>query len=121
MGSEVKYAVVLFFPQGSHSQILMIGGSNRASYIIPKKITTSEFVYPKKSLLFSIPKNPLVLFSQPKKIPLFFRDPKLLAPFIDPKELLLAKISNPKKSLGTPHHHLSLKYVKWAPGVFPFE
>ena len=28
------------------------GGSDRSSYFLPKKITTSEFVYPKKSLLF---------------------------------------------------------------------
>ena len=27
-------------------------GSDRGSYFIPKKIPTSEFVYPKKSLLF---------------------------------------------------------------------
>ena len=27
------------------------GGSDRGSYFIPKKITTSEFVYPKKSQL----------------------------------------------------------------------
>ena len=42
----------------THSQILMMrkggggGGSNRGSYFIPKKITTSKFFYPKKSLLF---------------------------------------------------------------------
>ena len=28
------------------------GGSNRGSYFISKKITTSKFFYPKKSLLF---------------------------------------------------------------------
>ena len=28
------------------------GGSDRGSYFIPKKITTSEFVYPKKLILF---------------------------------------------------------------------
>ena len=43
---------------GPHSQILMKGvgggggGSNRGSYFIAQKITTSEFDYPKKSLLF---------------------------------------------------------------------
>ena len=38
------------------------GRSNRGSYFIPKKITTSEFVYPKKSLLFlAYPKkNPFI-------------------------------------------------------------
>ena len=49
--------------QGPHSHILMTGGSDRGSYFIPKKIPTSEFVYPKKSLLF---------FSIPKKIPQCF-------------------------------------------------
>ena len=52
------------------------GVSDRGSYFIPKKITTSEFVYPKKSLLFlAYPKNSLSPFSEfrnPKKIPLFF-------------------------------------------------
>ena len=36
------------------------GGSDRGSYFIPQKITTLEFVYPKKSLLF---------LAYPKKIP----------------------------------------------------
>ena len=44
-------------PQGPHSHILMTGGSDRGSYFIPQKIPTSEFVYPKKSLFFSIPKK----------------------------------------------------------------
>ena len=44
-------------PQGPHSHILMTGGSDRGSYFIPKKIPTSEFVYPKKSLFFSIPQK----------------------------------------------------------------
>ena len=50
-------------PQGPHSHILMTRGSNRGSYFIPKKIPTSEFVYPKKSLLF---------LAYPKKIPQCF-------------------------------------------------
>ena len=41
----------------------MTGGSDRGSYFIPQKIPTSEFVYPKKSLLF---------FSIPQKIPQCF-------------------------------------------------
>ena len=50
-------------PQGPHEHILMTGGSDRGSYFIPKKIPTSEFVYPKKSLLFlAYPKNPSVYF-----------------------------------------------------------
>ena len=40
-----------------------VGGSDRGSYFIPKKITSSEFVYPKKSL------SP---FFATQKIPLFF-------------------------------------------------
>ena len=39
------------------------GGSDRGSYFIPKKIPTSEFVYPKKSLLFlAYPKKSLSVF-----------------------------------------------------------
>ena len=85
----------LLTAQGPHSQIFMTGGSDRGSYFIPKKIPFSEFIYPKKSLVFlTYPKrNPLVLFSRPKKIP---------ASFIDPKKSPLAKISDPKKSLGPP-------------------
>ena len=40
------------------------GGSDRGSYLIPKKIPTSEFVYPKKSLLFlAYPKKSLSVFT----------------------------------------------------------
>ena len=47
-------------PQGPHSHILMMGGSDRGSYFISKKIPTSEFVYPKKSVLFlAYPKKSL--------------------------------------------------------------
>ena len=112
----------IFNPQGPHSQIFMMGwegGSDRGSCFLPKKITTSEFVYPKKSLLFlTYPKNPLVLFSQPKKIsPFFLRPKKIPASFIDPKKSPLAKISDLKTSLGPPPP--SLKYVSGAPGIQP--
>ena len=40
------------YSQGPHPDILMTGGSDRGSYFIAKKIPTSEFVYPKKPLLF---------------------------------------------------------------------
>ena len=53
-------------PQGPHSHILMTGGggSDRGSYFIPQKIPTSEFVYPKKSLLFlAYPKKFLSAFA----------------------------------------------------------
>ena len=46
---QVKRNIVLH-TQGPHSHILMTGGSDRGSYFIPKKIPTSEFVYPKISL-----------------------------------------------------------------------
>ena len=92
------------------------GGSDRGSYFIPKKITTSEFVYPKKSLFFSIPpKFPYVLFSKPKKIPLCFSRPKKVpASFIDPKKSLLAEISDPKKSLGQSDSPV-IKICRWGP------
>ena len=51
-------------PQGPHSHILMTGGSDRGSYFIPQKIPTSEFVYPKKSLLIlAYPKKSLSVFA----------------------------------------------------------
>ena len=74
--------------QGPHSQISMTWVSDRGSYFIPKKTTTSEFVYPKKSLLFlahpekslssffATQKNPSGFFPRPKKIPASFIDPK---------------------------------------------
>ena len=102
-------------PQGPHSQILVTGGSDRGSYIIPKKITTSEFVYPKKSLLFlAYPKNVLSPYFATPKNPSFFRDPKNPGVFHRPKKSLLAKILNPKNSLG-PLPPPSLKYVGGAP------
>ena len=61
------------------------GGSDRGSYFVPKKITTSAFVYPKKSLLFSAyPKNLLSPFFTTKKISLFF--------FCDPKKSQSLKV-----------------------------
>ena len=40
------------------------GGSDRGLYLIPQKIPTSEFVYPKKSLLFlAYPKKSLRVFA----------------------------------------------------------
>ena len=74
------------------------GGSDRGSYFIPEKITTSEFVYPQKITTFlAYPKKSLsplfatrLFFSRFKNIP---------ASFIDPKKSLWTKISDPKKSL----------------------
>ena len=85
------------------------GVGDRGSYFIPKKITTSEFVYPRKSLLFL----------QPNKIQsVFFRDPKKSWRLSETKKITLAKISDPKKSLGRgPPLPPSLKYVNGAPGT----
>ena len=54
------------------------GGSDRGSYFLPKKITTSEFAYPKKSLLFvTYPKKSLSsFFATQKKSSLFFATQK---------------------------------------------
>ena len=83
------------------------GGSDRGSYFIPKKITTSEFVYPKKSQLllaypkkshspfFAAPKNPWVFFSRPKKNPGVFHIPQ---------KITFGQNFRPKKSLGHPRH-----------------
>ena len=52
----------------------------------------------------------------PKKSLYFFREPKKFLSFIDPKNFLLAKISDPKISLRSPPPSLSVKYVSGAPG-----
>ena len=81
------------------------GGGGRGSYFIPKKITTSDFVYPKKSLLFlAHPKNPLVLFSQPQKFPLFFyfATQKNLGVFHRPQKITFGQNFRPKKITRTP-------------------
>ena len=93
------------------------GGADRGSYFIPKKITASEFVYLKKSLLylaypkkslspfFATQKNPSVFFSRPKKNPGVFHRPK---------KITLGQNFRPKKITRTPP---SLKYVSGAPGT----
>ena len=93
--------------QGPHSQILIMGGPTEVHILYKKKITTSEFVYPKKSLLFfSIPqKNPLVLFSQPKKIPLFsFATQKHPGIIHRAKKFTFGQNFRPKKITRIPHH-----------------
>ena len=102
-----EWEILLPVAQGPHSQILMVGGSDRGSYFIPPKIISSESVYPKKSLLFLAytQKYPLVPFSQPTKTPgFFFTNQKNPSVFHRPKKITLAKISDPKKSLGPSHH-----------------
>ena len=86
-------------PRGPYSQILMTGwggggGSDRGSYFKPQKITTSEFVYPKKSLVF---------LAYPKNIPLFFfatkKNPGI---FHRPKKIILGQNFGPQKITRTP-------------------
>ena len=89
------------------------GGGDRGSYFIPQKITTSEFVYQKKSLLFyHTQKNPLVPFLQPKKIPLFvFATQKNPGVFHRPKRNhFWPKFQTQKNHSDLP----SLKYVSGA-------
>ena len=88
--------------------------SNRGSYFIPKKITTSEFAYPKKSLLFlaypkkslspffATQKNPCYFFSLPKKNPGVFHRPK---------KITFGQNFRPKKITLTPPP--SLKINMW--------
>ena len=66
-------------PQGPNSQILLTGGWVRERFIFyTQRITTSEFVYPKKSLLFiAYPKKSLIpFFATPQNPSVFLRDPK---------------------------------------------
>ena len=94
---------------GLHPQILMMGGSDRGSYFIPKKIKTSEFVRLKKSLLFlAYPKYPSVFgfFIVTQKTPgIFYR----------PKKITFCQTFRPKKINRSPPPP-SLKYVSGAPG-----
>ena len=75
-------------------------------------LTEVPILYPKKSqpqnlsiqknyyFFWYTPKNPFVLFSQPQKIPQFFSASQNISDVFDrPKKSLLAKISDPKKSL----------------------
>ena len=95
--------------RGPHSQILMTGRSDRGSYFIPKKITTSEFVYPNKSLLF---------LAYPKKsLSSFFTTQKNTGVFHRPKKITFGQYFRPKKITRTPPPP-SLKYVSGTPGEF---
>ena len=92
------------------------GGSDRGSYIIPKKITTSEFVYPKKSLLYlAYPKKSLIPFFATQKNPsvFFFATQKNPGIFHRPKKITFGQHFRPKKITRNPP---SLKYVSGAPG-----
>ena len=74
-------------------------GSDRGSYFIPKKITTSEFVYPKKSLLsLAYPKKSLGPFFATQKNPsFFFATQKNPGVFHRPKKITLGQNFRPKK------------------------
>ena len=75
-------------------------GFNRGSYFIPKKITTSQFVYPKKSLLFlAYPKKSLSpFFATPKNPSVSFRDPKNPGIFQRPKKITFGQNFRPQKN-----------------------
>ena len=86
------------------------GGSDRGSYFIPKKITTSEFVYPKKITTFS---------NIPKKIPWsLFRNPKNSLFYLSQPQKITGRVFHrPKKiTFGQNFRPPSLKYVSGAPG-----
>ena len=92
-------------------------GSDRGLYFIPKKITTSEFVNPKKSLLFLAypPLKSLSPFSATQKYLSFLRPQKFLAYFMDPKKSLWAKISDPKNHSDPPPPPSVIKICEWGP------
>ena len=111
----------IFNPQGPHSQIFMMGwegGSDRGSYFLPQKIITSEFVYPKKSLLFlTYPKKSLSsFFATQKNLSVFFATQKNPGVFHRPKKITFGQNFRPKNITRTPS---SLKYVSGAPGIQP--
>ena len=94
-------------------------GSHRGSYFMPRKITTSKFVYPKISLLYlAYPKKFLSPFFSTQKNPCFFSRPiKIQASFMDPPKSLLANISDPKISFGHPPPSPTpvIKICEWGP------
>ena len=104
-------------PQGPHSQILMTGGGDRGSYFVPKKITTSEFVYPKKSLLlFAYPKKSLSpFFATPENLSVLLRPKNIPVSFHRPQKITLDQNFRPQKITRTPFPP-SLKYVSGASG-----
>ena len=83
------------------------GGPTEVHILYPKKITTSEFVYPKKSLLF---------LAYPKKsLSPFFVTQKISASLVDPKNHFWPKFQTQKITLTPPPP--SLKHVSGAPGA----
>ena len=94
--------------QGPHSQIVMTGGEGGPTEV--------HILYPKKSQLenLSTQKNHYLFLAYPKKSPSpFFATPKNPSFFFrDPKKSFVAKISDPKKSLG---HPPIIKICEWGP------
>ena len=101
-------AFSFFSPQDGSLQINLKKERKKDSYFIPKKITTSKFVCPRKSLLFlAYPKKSLSpFFTNPKNLLFFFHNPKIS---------LCGQNFRPRKTLGPPTP-LSLKYVSGALG-----
>ena len=110
------YVLSIFCIPAMHSQFLMMGRSDRGSYFIPQKITTSEFVYRKNHYFFSIHKKSLSPFfhNLKKSLCFSFVTPKYPSIFHSPKKITLGQNLRPKKITRT---LLSLKYVSGAPGA----
>ena len=103
------FLFVLTF-QGPHSQILMTGGGVPQRFIFyTKKITTSEFVYPKKPLHFlAYPKkSPQFFFATQKNAGVFHRPPK---------NHLWPNFSDSIKNNGPP----VIKICEWGPWDLPY-
>ena len=94
--------------QGPHSQIVMTGGEGGPTEV--------HILYPKKSQLenLSTQKIHYLFLAYPKKSPsLFFTTPKNPSFFFaTQKNSFVAKISDPKKSLG---HPPVIKICEWGP------
>ena len=89
-------------------------GSDSGSYFIPQKITTSEFVCPKKSLLFlAYPKKSLSPFFATQKNPSVFscNPKKILTSFTNPKNHFGPKFQTQKNHSDLP----VIKICEWSP------
>ena len=107
--TRIPVAPLTYFNDGGGG-----GGGDRGSYYIPQKIITSEFVYPKKSLLFiAYPKKSLSpFFATPQKSLCFSSRPKKIpASFIDQKKSFLPKFQTQKITQSSS----TLTYVSGAP------
>ena len=111
------------------------GGSDRSSFLYPKKSQLQNLSTQKIPYVFIIPqKKPtptancayvtielLMKSAIPQKIPVFFPQPKKFpVSFIEPKKSLLAKISDQKNPLEPPPPPpppQSVKYVSVTPGT----